>query len=270
MYYLDWINRISRNVIYLLLVLLLGCSGHDKKNIRLQKKPVVRIVNEAQLPQELYRDLREQILYWTPKVYTYNNANPGPVICILTNRQGVGTCYRGTIRVPAFFRPQSIVETYIHELGHHATGSKSLFFFKEGIATATLEVVLEEENRIPDTWPQYGQTNDNWVRLFIKKNEILPLDEIINWAGYMGGSRMGDYRSWQVYVVGGSFVKWYINTYGYALFRKSFHNKKFHKSHQELEKEWKSFLKEEKLVAFYPGDYLPNSRRYDYFIKRLR
>ena len=254
----------------LILLLLLGCTSHKNKNTKIQKKPVVNIVNEAQLPTDVYRDIREKILYWTPKVYAYNQNNPGPVTCILTNNRGVGSCYRGTIHVPAFFRPQSIVETYIHELGHHATGSRSLFFFKEGIATATLEVVLEQENRIPDTWPQYGQTNDNWVRLFMEKNEILPLNDLINWPGYMGGSRMGDYRSWQVYVVGGSFAKWYINAYGYELFRKSFRNKKFHKSHDELEKEWKAFLGKAKFTAFFPGDYLPNSARYDYFIERLR
>ncbi|WP_372370628.1 hypothetical protein [Candidatus Uabimicrobium sp. HlEnr_7] len=230
----------------------------------------VNIVNEAQLSEELLQQITKKILYWTPKVYAYNYADPGPVTCILTNNRGVGTYYRRTIHLPAFFRPQSIVETYIHELGHHATGTRSRMFFKEGIATATLEVVLEEENQIPDTWPQYGQTNDNWARLLLKKKAMVPLEELINWAGFQGGSDAGDFGSWQVYTIGGSFIKWYISKYGYKMFRASFRNRKFHKSHRELEKEWKNFLGDVSKIDFYPGDYFPRLSRYDYFIDRLQ
>lgn len=252
-------------LIVIIVAFVCGCSFPFKKE---KSNFNVRIINEAKIDKNLFLFIKKKLLYWTPKVYEYNFANPRPATTLITYSHGIGIYFRKKIYLPASFRTQGIIQTYIHELTHHATGPGSNMFFREGIATATLEVLLEKENRIADTWPQFGQTNSNWVRLFLEKKDMLSLDKLVKWPGYMGGGENG-FRSWQLYVVAGAFIRWYIDVYGYDTFRKAFEEKKLHKANNILQKEWFLFLNKQPFESFSPENYLPNTQRYQYIIKRL-
>ncbi len=233
----------------------------------------LKVIDQAQLHPEVVKRLEKNFLFYAEKVYRYHQKiTPHPVKVFLSTTIGVGSYRRGRIDLPV--DPSSpnenfITETFIHELGHHATGSNSSIFFKEGVASATLEEVISLEDKLPQSWAQYGQSNDAWVYLFQEAGELNSLEVLVNWPRYFFETIEGDYRSWQIYVAGGSFIRWYIKNYGYHTFQESFRRKQLHKSTAKLEKEWLTSIKKQNLSLFSPSQQLPKRPRYQWYAQRL-
>lgn len=231
------------------------------------------IIDQAQLHPEIVKRLEKSFLFYAEKVYRYHQkTTPHPVKVFLSTTIGVGSYSNGRIDLPinsSSPNEEFITETFIHELGHHATGSNSSIFFKEGVASATLEEVMSLENTLPQSWAQYGESNDAWVHLFREAGELNSLEILVNWPRYFFETIEGDYRSWQIYVAGGSFMRWYIKTYGYSTFLESFRNRQLHKPTEELEKEWLTSIKKQNLRLFSPSEQLPKRPRYQWYAKRL-
>jgi hypothetical protein len=165
---------------------------------------------------------------------------------------------------------EEMLESWIHELTHHATGQDSSFFLKEGIATHTLEALFLRERRVPQGWPNYGQTCDAWVSLYQQRGKMMPLREALAWPHFDGSSADGDFKSWQLYNVGGSFTGWYISRYGYAHFREAFRKEWPAEDSAVLERAWLGWIAAQKLPRFDPAKALPDSPRYRGFVERLQ
>ena len=148
--------------------------------------PVIQVINDANLPvaqlQRLDRDYRR----WAERVYRYNHVtDPAPVKLVFTHDVHIGIYVDETISVPPDDEDE-MLETWVHELAHHATGHDSSFFFKEGIATNTLEALFVEDGKMPQGWPQYGQSNDAWVSLYDHRGQLPPLQEVTGKQSYSG------------------------------------------------------------------------------------
>jgi hypothetical protein len=249
-----------RAISLLTLGLLLACPAMAAE---------ILLVNEAGLPEAQVAQLRKDFTTWGERVYRYNHvASPQPVQAVITRRAGFGAYVEETIYIPPD-APGEMLETWVHELAHHATGHDSRFFLKEGIAVNTLEALFAEDQRIPEGWPQYSQRNDAWVSLFMQRGLLPPLQSLVDMDGYDGSGRDGDFRSWQAYIIGGSFVGWLIRNQGYDVFRQVFGNEELGPRAAEWERRWLDSIRQQKLPAFDPRDYLPSSARYQNFARRL-
>lgn len=232
--------------------------------------PEIRVVNDARLPPAQISRLQRDYARWAERIYRYNHVEaPAPVTLQLTRAVDIGYYLESVVYLPPD-EPDEMLETWVHELAHHATGHDSSFFFKEGIAVNTLEALFAEDGRIPQGWPQYGQPNDAWVNLFMQRGELPPLSQLIGQESYEGGSHADDFRSWQVYVVGGSFVGWLIRNEGYAAFRKAFEEETLGAKAAEWEQRWKADIAARKWRRFDVAGALPGGARYRYYADRLR
>ena len=232
--------------------------------------PVIRVVNEAQLPAATVEQLRQSYARWAKRLYAYHQlAKPEPVNLVLSRRVGIGYYYAPNVYLPPDDDPDEMLETWIHELAHHATGHQSRFFFKEGIATHTLEALFAEDGRMPQGFPQYGQSNDAWVSLFDRRGQLPALRELIARERYDSSSEEADFRSWQVYIVGASFIGWLIRNEGYEAFREVFWEEELGAKGPEWERRWLASIRARQLPVFAAAAALPNRARYRSYARRL-
>ena len=235
--------------------------------------PVIEVDNAAGVaPAELESILRD-FRVWAERVYAYHQVkDPAPVTLLLTRKVPFGF-YRhdGTVLLPPSTDRWEMLDNWVHELTHHATGRHSSFFFKEGIAVHTLEALFAQEGRVPATWPQFGQPTDAWVALYAARNRMPPLLDLLAWPRYLGGTPDEDFRSWQVYNLAGSFCGWYIRRYGHAAFREAFAREWPAQDFTELQRAWLADVAARKPAAFDPGTVLPvKNPRYRGYAERLR
>ncbi len=232
-------------------------------------EPEFRLVNEARLPAAKVKALGPVFTGLGQRVYALLGAtDPGPVEALLTREVDIGYYHQGRIWLPADTDDADLRETWVHELAHHATGQDSSFLMKEGVASYTVEALWREDGRaLPEGWPQYGQRLDAWVALFAARGQLLPLDSYFALPGYQGGVD-GDFRSWQAYVVGGSFVGWLLREQGIAAFRQAFERGQ-PRDLQALEKAWRADIATARWPAFDPAEYLPARPRYQRYVQRL-
>lgn len=232
----------------------------------------IRVVNQAGLSEPRVQSLLADFRTWGERVYSYLNASHvAPLRLVLTNDAGYGYYSQGSLYIPPADRDE-MLETWVHELAHHVTGHNSSFFFKEGIASHTLEALFASADRIPQGWPQYGVPIDAWVHLFRKRGELPPLTQALAgssaWRQRDDG-READFRSWQIYLIGASFSGWYLQRYGHAAFQQAFTAKRPAQPLAELEKLWLQHLDARKYAEFDPARHLPPRERYRYFARRL-
>lgn len=233
-------------------------------------EPLFSIVNEARLPAEQIERMQREYAPWAERVYRYNQvSDPLPARLLITRRAGFGYYLRPTVYLPPAHEDE-MLETWVHELAHHATGHDSSFFFKEGIAVNTLEKLFLEDGRIPQGFPQYGQSNDAWVNQFLLSDRMPPLGAAVAQKEYDGSSRDNDFRSWQIYIVAGAFVGWLIETHGYDRFREVFRNEKLGAPGAEWEARWLEHIRAQKLASFDAAEYLPRRERYRYYARQLQ
>jgi hypothetical protein len=232
-------------------------------------KAPIQIINEAGVPAQQVDALTQELGMWTPRVYAYlHSHDTSPIKLVLTRHAGPGLHIDDKILISP--DDHELLETWIHELAHHVTGHDSSFFFKEGIATHTLEALFAQDHRVPMGWPQYGQSNDAWVNLFLLRGQMQSLPDAMNWEEYQGFPPEKDFRSWQIYCIAGSFVGWLIRTEGYGAFRRAFTEEKLDEHGAELEQAWLNYIRHQNLAAFDPMDYLPDGWRYRGFAQRLK
>ena len=231
--------------------------------------PPIEIINEAGVPAKRIDALTQELGVWTPRVYAYlHSQDTSPVKLVLTHHAGPGLYVDDKILISPDDR--ELLETWIHELAHHVTGHDSSFFFKEGIATHTLEALFAQDHRVPIGWPQYGQSNDAWVNLFLLRGQMQSLRDAMAREEYQGFPPEKDFRSWQIYCIAGSFVGWMIRNEGYGAFRRAFDEESLGERGKELEQAWLNDIRHQNLAAFEPMDYLPEGRRYRGFAQRLK
>lgn len=237
---------------------------------QLPAAPVITLVNDAGLPADQIESLRSDYSRWAVRVYRYNHVStPLPVNLVLTRKVPFGYYVRPNVYVPPDTADE-MLETWVHELAHHATGHQSSFFFKEGIAVNTLEALFAEDHRVPQGFPQYGARNDAWVSLFINRNQLPPLVDLMRREGYDNSSADNDFRSWQVYIAGGSFMGWLIRTEGYDTFRTVFWDEELGARGADWERRWRDFIRNQKLADLNPAEMLPETARYRRYAERLR
>jgi hypothetical protein len=235
-------------------------------------EPDIRVENEAAVPaaelDSILRDFRQ----WGARVYRYHGlANPAPVALRLTRKVRFGFYRGGTVLLPPSADRWEMLDNWVHELTHHATGHDSSFFFKEGMAVHTLEALFAEAGRVPATWPQFGQRTDAWVRLYAARGQLLPIAEALAWPRYRGDTPEDDFRSWQIYNVAGSFVGWYRRTYGAAALRQAFANEWPEQDSGELERAWLAEVRRKSPDVIDAAAVLPmKSRRYRNYAERLK
>ncbi len=228
----------------------------------------LQIRNDAELSPARIEALRSQFQEWGARVYRYLQMQPNkPVKLRFSRRAGPGFYVGDEILLAP--DDDEMLETWIHELTHQATGHDSSYFFKEGLATHVVEALFRGEHRVPQGWPQYGKSNDAWVNLFLARQQLIPLREALNWPRYDGRTREGDYRSWQVYCIAGSFVGWYIGRYGIDAFKQVFREEQPPQPIAELESAWLDAIRAQKLPLFDPATALPDRGRYRAFVRLL-
>lgn len=229
----------------------------------------LRVSDETQMPSAGLQALTVEFSQWAQRVNTYLHVRqPAPVQLVFTQRTHVGLYLDDTMYLPPDDHDE-MLETFIHEFAHHATGHDSSYFFKEGIASHTLEALFRQDGRLPQGWPQYGVSNDAWINLFLHNSQLLPLQQALDWPHYDGGNAEGDYRSWQIYLMGGSFSGWYIERYGYKAFKQIFDREQLPVPTAQLEQLWLDSLRSRKLPLFDPATQLPRGPRYQGFAQRL-
>lgn len=234
-------------------------------------EPVIRIENEANVPAAELDSILADFRIWAARVYRHNHvADPTPVTLRLSRKVPFGFYRNGTVILPPSPDRWEMLDNWVHELAHHATGHDSSFFFKEGIAVHTLEKLFGDEGRVPATWPQFGQRTDAWVALYRARGRLLPLREALGWPRYRGDTPDNDFRSWQIYNQAGSFVGWYIGRHGYAAFRAAFAREWPAQESGELEREWLAAVQAKRPATFDPAVVLPpENRRYAGYRERL-
>lgn len=230
----------------------------------------IRVVDETRMPPSRLETLESEFRRWAPRVYTYLHVDaPLPVRLLITDRVSIGYYRKPTVYMP-LSDANEMLETWVHELAHHATGHDSSFFFKEGIASHTLEALFGRDGAVPQGFPQYGQTNDAWVELFRRRGELQPLATMMAMDSYDGSSRETDFRSWQVYIVAASFNGWLIRTEGFETFRKQFRNAELGSRHAEWERRWLADLRAQPFKEFSAAEFLPDRPRYRHYADRLK
>jgi hypothetical protein len=229
----------------------------------------IRIENPARLPEERIHALLLLFASWSERVYRYLGREPSrPVTAVFSNDVRVGYYSYGRVFLPPGDRDE-MIESWVHELAHHVTGHDSSFFFKEGIAVHTLEALLDADGKTPQGWPNYGQSCDAWLQLFARRGELQPLSLLLRRGGYDGSSPEADFRSWQTYLVAGSFTGWLIRTRGIAAFHRAFSTQGRDLDVDALEREWLAEVMQSASRSFDPARQLPQGPRYQYYARRL-
>jgi hypothetical protein len=224
------------------------------------------LVDEVGLAPDERRTLEQDFATWGERVYAYLDQRPGPVRAIVTRRVAIGYYSYGKVYVPYTHRTD-MIETWVHELAHHATGHDSSFFFKEGIAVHATEKLLREGGIAPASWPQYGRSVAEWVTLFQERGELPTIEEALQWPGFRGRTREQDFRSWQIYIIAGAFAGWYIEQYGVDAFHRAFAQQRLVAPAATLERRWLASVPP--LADFDPAATLPDRSRFRYFVQRL-
>jgi hypothetical protein len=234
--------------------------------------PVITVDNDAGVPPAELESIVKDFRAWAARVYAYNRVHdPRPVTLKLTRRVPFGF-YRhdGVVLLPPSADRWEMLDNWVHELTHHAAGVDSSFFFKEGMSVHTLETLFAEEKRVPATWPQFGQATDAWVALYVARGRMPALYDALTWPRYLGGTADEDFRSWQLYNIGGSFCGWYIRTYGFDKFREAFDKEWPAQDTQALQRAWLADVAARKPAVFDPKKVLPTRNpRYQAYADRL-
>lgn len=228
----------------------------------------IEITNDAGLDPKKIESLTKDFQLWGQRVYDYLHEKPdGPIKVVFSKKAGPGFYVGDKILIAP--DDDEMLETWIHELTHHVTGHDSSFFFKEGIATHVVEALYAPEHRVPQGWPNYGQTCDAWISLFLARNQMPSLHDAMAREHYIGFPPWQDFHSWQIYCVGGSFIGWQIRTQGLDAFRKAFAEESLGEREPMLEKQWLDAIRAEKIAPFDAAKFLPTSLRYRYYIYAL-
>lgn len=225
--------------------------------------------NEAALPQQRLDALLPQFKTWAQRVFDFHHATPSaPVKLVLTRRVHVGLYVDDVLYLPPD-EDGEMLETWIHELTHHVLGHESSFFFKEGSASYTLEALFAREHRIPDGWPNYGASCDDWARLFDARGQWPALRTALDWPAYQGDTPENDFRSWQIYLLGCSFSGWTIREQGYAAFHAAYEKAAPSGAVEDVERRWLRNLRTANTPLIKPEALLPARPRYQGFARRL-
>src|SRR5690349_2415229 len=211
--------------------------------------PAITVVNEAGVPADELASIEKDFRAWAARVYAYHQATPPPVRVRLTNKVPFGFYSEGTVLLPPNDR-WTLLDDFVHELTHHVTGHDSSFFFKEGASVHTLEKLFAEEGRVPASWPQFGRGTDEWVAVYLAAKRMPELADMLAWPGYRGNTRENDFRSWQIYNLGGSFTGWYLKRYGREAWRDALRSEWPAQDSKELQREWLADIAARKVVAF--------------------
>lgn len=234
--------------------------------------PVINVENEAAVPAAELDSIVQDFRAWAVRVYAYNHVtHPAPVTLRLTRKVPFGFYEGDSVIMPPSDDRWEMLDNWVHELTHHATGHDSSFFFKEGIAVHTLEHLFGENGRVPDTWPQFGRTTDAWVNLYVARGQMMKLRDALMQEGWQGGTADSDFHSWQIYNLAGSFIGWYIGRYGYAAFHQAFVDEWPAQDTAQLERDWLASIRDQKLAPFDPAIVLPlKNPRYQRYLERLQ
>lgn len=231
--------------------------------------PQIRVENEAGVaPAELdsiLADFRD----WGARVYAWHGVPAGPVRLRLTRAVPFGFYRNGVVLLPPSDDRGAMLEDWVHELTHHALGSDSSFFFREGLATHTVDALFAQDGRRPQNWPYFGRTCDEWAQLFARRGRLPPLAEALTWPRYRGDTPEHDFRSWQVYLIGGSFSGWYRQRYGPEALRAAFRAEWPAQDSAEAQAQWQAWLAQRGLPAFDPAAVLPDRPRYRAYRRAL-
>ena len=235
-------------------------------------EPVIHVDNEAGVPPEELASILRDFRDWGARVYGYHRVNgPHPVTLKLTRRVPFGF-YRhdGTVLLPPSADRWEMLDNWVHELTHHAAGVDSSFFFKEGLSVHTLETLFAERGRVPATWPQFGRSTDQWVALYVARGRMPALRDALTWPRYLGATPDDDFRSWQVYNIGGSFCGWYLRTYGREALDDAFAREWPAQDSAALQRAWLADVAARKPAPFDPAGVLPTRNpRYRGYAERL-
>jgi hypothetical protein len=101
-----------------------------------------------------------------------------------------------------------------HQLTHLFTRYARREFLEEGLAVYLSEVLLPDDSTVH---PFRRQPSHAWVSLFQQLGSFIPFTRVYA-ATNLGYSIEGstfDASAWQLYLEGGSFVRWVVETYGW-------------------------------------------------------
>lgn len=229
----------------------------------------IRVRDELGLSDAARASLLQSFRPWARRVYAYlGDPPPRPVNLVLTRRIGIGYYASPNLYLPPADADE-MLETWVHELAHHVTGHQSNFFFKEGIASHVLEALFAEAGRVPQGFPQYGQPNDAWVAMFDRSGRLPALSQLMSMQRYDGSTPETDFRSWQVYVIGASFVDWLIRTQGLEAFERAFAAESLDAHGAEWERRWLADIRAAAHASFDPMRHFPDRARYRRYAARL-
>jgi hypothetical protein len=102
-----------------------------------------------------------------------------------------------------------------HQLTHLYTGYARRAFVEEGLAVYVTELLAAGDSTVH---PYRRQPPHAWVALFQQHGSLIPLATAYG-ASNLGYDMQGatyDASSWQIFLEGGSWVHWVVETYGWA------------------------------------------------------
>lgn len=227
-----------------------------------QSPPEIRVENEAGVAPAALDSILADFGAWGARVYAHHGATPGVVRLRLTRSVPFGFYRNGTVLLPPSPDRGAMLEDWIHELTHHVLGRDSSFFFREGAATHTVEALFAQDGRVPQGWPYFGRACDAWVQLFVRREQLPPLEAMLTWPRYRGETPEQDFRSWQIYLAGGSFVAWYRQRHGSAGFRAAFAERRPAADAGTAQAQWLAAVAARRLPDFEAAAVLPARPRY--------
>ena len=162
-----------------------------------------------------------------------------------------------------------------HELTHIIAGYKSSLVVSEGISVFTAESLAGD---LRDRFPYYGQTTDAWTNLAIQKKSFIPLKDLLEVSSVQNMFNLdgspSDAFAWQVYVEGGSFVRWIVEAKGWDIFWKYYDSSEpvpiLGSSIEEIEKDWVQHIKNKNLSSVACRELLDQSKvRFKFWCDKL-
>ena len=125
---------------------------------------------------------------------------------------------------------------------------------------------LVERRRIPWRYPSELLAG---LRMDLEQRRYPTLDDLMPLQRYDGRTPQSDFRSWQVYVIGASFVGWLIRNQGLQTFHDVFGAESLGPRGADWERRWRADIRAANHPPFDPMRHLPDRTRYRRYAARL-
>jgi len=163
-------------------------------------------------PGELNAFLKVLNSAWDGVAHRLGKEPPSTIQVVLEEGRGVTNSRNGLL---TFYRANDLRDYFVappHELVHLTTGYVSDHHIEEGLAVWIAHALEPLETRL---FPQFAQSLDAWVTLYLENGTLLPLRRALrDPLDFDINGSVGDTTAWQTYTEMGSFLAWMADARG--------------------------------------------------------